>query len=239
MFARWRPRHWLRRPSNPARIQCRLGAVSGVECRPGCRDMPLYAAICRSLERKLLIFLGLGFFFASQLRWRSASRAKLAREPEGESRAISERRVGAQRPRGLGRPTVGFQASEARPRIPPGAPLATTPQAFDFHQSLGGCGSDLANEESASNPSRRANKLSLRKSRTSVNVSADTDSTSERSESSNPSRRASLSVPFRGVIRRGLLVIVPSEESPMSNEARSEDTYQTEIRGTGQDQRSG
>jgi len=27
-----------------------------------------------------LIFLGLGFFFASQLRWRSASRAKLARE---------------------------------------------------------------------------------------------------------------------------------------------------------------
>ena len=53
---------------------CRLGAVSSVDCRPGCRDMPLYAAICRSLERKLLIFLGLGFFF----------------EPEGESRAISE-----------------------------------------------------------------------------------------------------------------------------------------------------
>jgi hypothetical protein len=69
---------------------CRLGAVSRVDCRPGCRDMPLYAAICRSLERKSLIFLGLGFFFASQLRWRSASRAKLAREPEGESRAMSE-----------------------------------------------------------------------------------------------------------------------------------------------------
>ena len=38
------------------------GAVLGVQCRPGCRDMPLYAAICRSLERKLLIFLGVGFF---------------------------------------------------------------------------------------------------------------------------------------------------------------------------------
>ena len=75
--------------SQPA-IQCRLGAVFGVQCRPGCRDMPLYAAICRSLERKSLIFLRLGFFFASQLRWRSAWRAKLAREPEGESRAISE-----------------------------------------------------------------------------------------------------------------------------------------------------
>jgi len=62
--------------------ECRTGAVSSVECRPGCRDMPLYAAICRSLECKSLIFLGLGFFFASQLRWRSASRAKLAREPE-------------------------------------------------------------------------------------------------------------------------------------------------------------
>jgi hypothetical protein len=36
--------------------------------------MPLYAAICRSLGRKSLIFLGMGFFF----------------EPEGESRAISE-----------------------------------------------------------------------------------------------------------------------------------------------------
>jgi hypothetical protein len=70
--------------------ECRLGSVSGVECRPGCRDMPLYAAMCRSLKRKSLIFLGLGFFFASQLRWRCALRAKLARESEGESRAISE-----------------------------------------------------------------------------------------------------------------------------------------------------
>ncbi len=52
---------------------CRLGAVSGVECRPRCRDMPLYAAICRSLERKPLIFLELRFFFASQLCWRSAA----------------------------------------------------------------------------------------------------------------------------------------------------------------------
>ena len=40
-----------------AQIWCRLGAVSGVECRPGCRDMPLYAAIRRSLEGKSLIFL--------------------------------------------------------------------------------------------------------------------------------------------------------------------------------------
>ena len=47
------------------RAQCRMGAVSGVECRPGCRDMPLYAAICRALERKLLIFLRLGFFFGN------------------------------------------------------------------------------------------------------------------------------------------------------------------------------
>ena len=53
--------------SQPA-IQCRLGAVFGVDCRPGCRDMPLYAAICRSLERKLLIFLGLGFFFEPEGR---------------------------------------------------------------------------------------------------------------------------------------------------------------------------
>ena len=71
--------------------------------------MPLYAAICRSLERKSLIFLGLGFFFASQLRWRSAWRAKLAREPEGRGFATKLRFVA--------------QASEARPRIPPGAPL--------------------------------------------------------------------------------------------------------------------
>jgi hypothetical protein len=34
---------------------CRRGAV----CRPRCRDMPLCAAICWPLERKLLIFLGL------------------------------------------------------------------------------------------------------------------------------------------------------------------------------------
>ena len=30
--------------------------------------MPLYAAICRSLERKLLIFLRLGFFFEPEGR---------------------------------------------------------------------------------------------------------------------------------------------------------------------------
>jgi len=30
--------------------------------------MPLYAAICRSLERKSLIFLGLGFFFEPEGR---------------------------------------------------------------------------------------------------------------------------------------------------------------------------
>jgi hypothetical protein len=47
---------------------CRGGAVSGVECRPGCRDMPLYAAICRSLERKLSICFGLGFFFEPEDR---------------------------------------------------------------------------------------------------------------------------------------------------------------------------
>jgi hypothetical protein len=53
-----------------------------------CRDMPLLAAIRRSLERKLLIFLGLvlssqaeGRRFAAELRSASASRAKPAREP--------------------------------------------------------------------------------------------------------------------------------------------------------------
>ena len=40
----------------------------GVDCRPMCRDMPLCAAICRSLERKLLIFLG--FVFSSQAEGR-------------------------------------------------------------------------------------------------------------------------------------------------------------------------
>ena len=45
-----------------------------------CRDMPLCAAPCRSLERKPLIFFGFGFFFASQLRWRSAWRVKPTRE---------------------------------------------------------------------------------------------------------------------------------------------------------------
>ena len=40
-----------------ALFQCRLDAIFGVECRPGCRDMPLYAAICRSLERKSSICL--------------------------------------------------------------------------------------------------------------------------------------------------------------------------------------
>jgi hypothetical protein len=36
---------------------------------PGARDMSLYTAICRSLERKLLIFLGLGFFFELRVEW--------------------------------------------------------------------------------------------------------------------------------------------------------------------------
>ena len=56
--------------------------------------MPLYAAICRSLERKSLIFLGLGFFFASRqaLLGREAHREQspLA-NLRGESRANSER----------------------------------------------------------------------------------------------------------------------------------------------------
>ena len=69
-------------------IWCRGGAVSCVECRSGCRDMPLYAAICRSLERKSLIFLGFVFScqrggrrFAAELRSASAKRAKPASEP--------------------------------------------------------------------------------------------------------------------------------------------------------------
>ncbi len=55
--------------------RCRLGAVFGVECRPGCRYMPLYAAICRSLERKLLVFLG--FVFSSQAEGRRTHRRQL------------------------------------------------------------------------------------------------------------------------------------------------------------------
>ena len=51
-------------PSIPLEIQCRGGgAVSGVDRRPRCRDMPLYGAIRRSLERKLLTFLGWEFSF--------------------------------------------------------------------------------------------------------------------------------------------------------------------------------
>jgi hypothetical protein len=52
--------------------------------------MPLYAAIRRSLERKLLIFLGLGFFFASQLRWRSAWRATLRVAKPSQPKAALE-----------------------------------------------------------------------------------------------------------------------------------------------------
>ena len=52
----------------PVQIWCRGGAVSGVDCCPGCCDIPLCAAICRSLERKSLIFLGLGFFFEPEGR---------------------------------------------------------------------------------------------------------------------------------------------------------------------------
>ncbi len=143
---RWRPPPELRRRSNPRVIQCRLGAVSGVECRPGCRNMPLYAAICQPLERKSLIFLGLGFFFASQLRWRYASRAKLAREPEGRGLPATLRVA------------VAF-AAEGCSRIPPGAPIL--PLQF-------------------------------------------ADSTSERSEPSNPSRRAIHSEHLRTLRRRPL-----------------------------------
>ncbi len=41
------------------------------------------AVLRRSFDHESLIVLGFGFFFASQLRWRSAWRAELAREPEG------------------------------------------------------------------------------------------------------------------------------------------------------------
>jgi uncharacterized protein (DUF58 family) len=114
-------------------IQCRLGAVSGVECRPGCRDMPLYAAICRSLERKLLIFLGLGFSFASSLWPRSASRAKLAREPEGRGLRATLRVAKPSQPKAARESLPARhlyrcgsrirQVSEANRRIPPGAPV--------------------------------------------------------------------------------------------------------------------
>ena len=53
----------------------------------GCRDMPLYAAICRSLERTVLIFFGLGFFsepegrgLRATLRVAKPSQPKAARE---------------------------------------------------------------------------------------------------------------------------------------------------------------
>ncbi len=61
-----------------------LSAVLGAAI---CRDMPLYAAICRSLEPKLLIVLRLGFFFEPEgrglratLRVAKPSQPKAARE---------------------------------------------------------------------------------------------------------------------------------------------------------------
>ena len=59
-------RGWGVRPC--AQIWCRGGAVSGVHCRPMCCDMSLCAAICGSVERKLLVFLG--FIFSSQAEGR-------------------------------------------------------------------------------------------------------------------------------------------------------------------------
>ncbi len=69
--------------------------------------MPLYAAICRSLERKLLIFLGLGFFF----------------EPEG--RVASDQRVtsGSAATKGVASDATRREAfaAEGCSRIPPDA----------------------------------------------------------------------------------------------------------------------
>ena len=71
----------------PVFVRCRGGAVSGVDCRPMYRHMPLCAAICRSLERKSAVFLGFVFScqrggrrFAAELRSASAKRAKPASE---------------------------------------------------------------------------------------------------------------------------------------------------------------
>ena len=83
--------------------------------------MPLYAAICRSLERKSLIFLGLGFFFASRqaLLGRDAHRERcslanpsrpasyfsggyavvqIPRRTEGPYRAVCRARIGLESP---------------------------------------------------------------------------------------------------------------------------------------------
>jgi hypothetical protein len=70
--------------------------------------MPLYAAIRRSLERKLLIFLGLGFFF----------------EPEGREFATKLRFVA------LGEQSSPANPSPATKNEAPG--VVRTSGAFDF-----------------------------------------------------------------------------------------------------------
>ncbi len=96
--------------------ECRLGAVSIVECRPMCRDMPLYAAICRSLERKLLIFLGLRFFFDPE--WGVASDQRVT---SGSAATKGGAGDAARR--------EAF-AAEGCSRIPPGAPLISRSYPF-------------------------------------------------------------------------------------------------------------
>ncbi len=51
--------------------------------------MPLYAAICRSLERKLLIFLGLGFFFEPEGRGFESLPARQQLSPRKRQRIVN------------------------------------------------------------------------------------------------------------------------------------------------------
>jgi hypothetical protein len=64
---------------------CRGGAV----CRRRCRYMPLCAAICRWLERKLLIFLGLVVSSQAEGRRFAAKLCLAAQASEAGSRTRS------------------------------------------------------------------------------------------------------------------------------------------------------
>jgi hypothetical protein len=124
------------------------------------RHMPLYAAICRWLEHKLLIFLGFVFScqrggrrFAAELRSASAKRAKPSREPglvlqnPKPRRAVSSAGLSAtEHQRALRSacvaraplPTIS-SPSQSNLRIPQDEPQGTE-VAVDCADSLAQCG---------------------------------------------------------------------------------------------------
>ena len=90
--------------------------------------MPLCAGIRRSLERKLLIFLGLGFFFEPEGRGlRATLRVAKPSQPKAARESLPARqfyRCGSRI----------RQVSEANRQIPPGAPLTLQPRSRDSTQ---------------------------------------------------------------------------------------------------------